>query len=171
MVPRVALLNSHGLEREGEAAARKSCLRSCVDPFSLSLQTQASKEVALLQEWSTREGEITSWVVYMECLWCLEDIREGEGWKWKLMNMMVMFVFVPIFQDIKARVNGLDIWGCHGVENQGSGLVRFQMDLEDMWWIWRLMHAWSSFGFFEFVFPLGQQWHAKMDKKDVIGWE
>jgi hypothetical protein len=48
MVPRVALLNSHGLEREGEAVTRKSCLRSCFDPFSLSLQTQASKEVALL---------------------------------------------------------------------------------------------------------------------------
>jgi hypothetical protein len=28
-----------------------------------------------------------------------------------------------------------------------------------------------KFWIFEFVFPLGQQWHAKMDKKDVIGWE
>jgi hypothetical protein len=32
MVPRVALLKSHRLEREGEATARKSCLRSCFYP-------------------------------------------------------------------------------------------------------------------------------------------
>jgi hypothetical protein len=43
MVPRVALLNSHGLEREGEAAARKSCLRSCLIPLSFSPNTNFQK--------------------------------------------------------------------------------------------------------------------------------
>jgi hypothetical protein len=45
------------------------------------------------------------------------------------------------------------------------------MDLEGMGWILEINACMIKFWIFEFVFPLGQQWHAKMDQKDVIGWE